>query len=210
MPPSPTIPYLHIPESHGLFLPPSTSTTPPNSPTHIGTHSCQTCIALYLPLLPSPTTPRAFAAHINAYIYSTHFSLRLRVACTDAEGIAMQTHTISKLHKTGLTRGSIDIQNVIIVCPNLYTPDGGKRPGWYVVQGILEFMGWPEGVCCDEEAQGFVVELGEGGSVVMVSKELKREERETWWLEGKEGRRYEMRVVEGKEEEWKIWTERKY
>lgn len=78
------------------------------------------------------------------------------------------------------------------------------------MRGILEFLGWPEGVRCDEEAQGFVVELGEGGSVVMVSKELEREEREAGWLEGKGGRRYEMRVVQGKEEEWKIWTGRKY
>ena len=68
-------------------------------------------------------------------------------------------------------------------------------------------------MACNEEAQGFVVELGEGGSAVMISKGLEREEREAGWLEGKgmgQGRRYEMRVVQGKEEEWRVWTERKY
>ncbi|KAK5714737.1 hypothetical protein LTR17_017055 [Elasticomyces elasticus] len=101
----------------------------------------------------------------------------------EAEGAKLKLKTVKKLtshaKENAWSVEDVDKASVIMVCP---LPDHAtnvaagcqskhhpfaKRPGWYVIDGIKEFLGLPE-FQVDTESQGFVVDGGKDQPVIKV------------------------------------------
>lgn len=138
---------------------------------------------------------RCFLAHIYADMVDVNSDRQTCVPEFVGENIREMTLGAleAEAEREKWTREDVDIERMVIVCPQyhvdpereasaMYVMDG-KMSGHWVVQAIKEFLGLSADPAVDTESQGFVVDHGGSGNVLKISKGLHPREIEEGWYE---------------------------
>ncbi|KAK5701871.1 hypothetical protein LTR97_004689 [Elasticomyces elasticus] len=132
--------YLRIKEEHGGTY---------DAEARIGTYGCQFCIGIYFQIGRS----KAFCAHIRPRPDGNG----VQDITSEAEGARLKRKTIEKLtshaKENGWSAEDVDKASVVMSEHHPFA----KRPGWYVIDGIKEFLGLSPDFQVDTQSQGFVV-----------------------------------------------------
>ncbi|KAK5729369.1 hypothetical protein LTR17_011999 [Elasticomyces elasticus] len=130
----------------------------------IGTYGCIFSVGVYF----SVGKHKAFCAHIHPPCVGNGFSSII----TEAKGTLLKVKTITKLvshaKQNGWSIRDVNKSSVIMVCPlpdhktnhevGIHSKEHphAKRPGFYVIEGIKEFLGLSSELEVDTASQGFV------------------------------------------------------
>ncbi|EMC98490.1 hypothetical protein BAUCODRAFT_428060 [Baudoinia panamericana UAMH 10762] len=148
---------------------------------YLGVTGVKTCVGVYFAL----DDNRCFLAHINAWRYGGTRRLSLDEQQHLEEGSRFKSVTIEMLRKHSEKhdwdpREPRILQSLLIVCPEAYDPlrvlDAARRQadrsmqpnptrdrlrlqsGWWLIEGIKQFLGPPPETRHDDQSEGFVVE----------------------------------------------------
>ncbi|KAK4539921.1 hypothetical protein LTR36_009963 [Oleoguttula mirabilis] len=139
---------------------------------YMGTRGCITCVGVYFKI----DKLRAFIAHIDAYIRD---ELTIRQdTVNEAEGTQLRLDVTATLALHSLKHNwnprTVDPGSIILVCPTPQArpygsldPTGEKKTGWWVVDGIREFLSLQQDTMILTQDQGFVLNH-DNGSRLMV------------------------------------------
>ncbi|KAK5679844.1 hypothetical protein LTS10_007792 [Elasticomyces elasticus] len=159
--------YLRVKEDYGGTF---------NAQDRVGTYGCIFCVGIYFQIGSS----KASCAHIHPRSDGNG----IQIFPSEAEGAKLKSGTVKRLtshaKENGWSAETVDKASVVMVCP---LPDHAtnvaagcqskhhafaKRPGWYVIEGIKEFLGLAPSFKVDTESQGFVVDGGKDQPVIKV------------------------------------------
>ncbi|CZT19207.1 uncharacterized protein RCC_05053 [Ramularia collo-cygni] len=167
------IEHLHLRQGQGgCFKAPFLNFTPPL--TRIGTHSCRTCVCVYIPL----SDKKCFIAHIDAHVtFEQNEKGEAResdwLPSKEVQGPALKEFTKKILEERvpelangdyGAKAGKV---GAVVICPYRQTHQGGVAKyttGHYIVEAVNEFFNLTHsggGDVTAAAAHGFVVDVYE-------------------------------------------------
>lgn len=166
---TPLLPYLHLAQGQGgLFELPFSDVK--QKTTRIGTHSCVTCVCVYIPI----SNTKCFAAHIDSHVFrvddlTDRASFDAKWIPTNAQGEALTAFVAKTLHDRvpDLANASRASRESIVICPCRTMDYNGltrRTTGSYIVEAVNEYFHLHDQRtdAVSRTAHGFVVDIASG------------------------------------------------